>query len=99
MDFTSLSDATHVSASFSLDSAVAPLPEINVICRLEATTDSPELAVDYTAELFDALCDAYDADVLGASLPLPEAWAPARRDRRPDRVGAAAGRRQRSRRA
>ena len=26
-------------------------------------------------ELFGALCDAYDADVLGVSLPLPEAWA------------------------
>jgi hypothetical protein len=29
----------------------------------------------YTGELFDALCDAYDADLLGVSLPLPAAWA------------------------
>jgi hypothetical protein len=75
MNFTPLSDATHVSASFYLNSAEAPFPEINVICRLEAATESPELAVDYTGELFDALCDAYDADLLGVSLPLPEAWA------------------------
>ncbi len=75
MDFTPLSDATHVSASFYLNSAEAPFPEINVICRLEAVTECPELAVSYTAELFDALCDAYDADLLGVSLPLPEAWA------------------------
>jgi hypothetical protein len=32
------------------------------------------MAIAYTAELFDALCDAFDADVLGVSLPLPEAW-------------------------
>src|SRR4051795_11561658 len=75
MDFTPLSDTTHVSASFYLNSAEAPFPEINVICRLEAATESPELAVNYTGELYDALCDAYDADVLGVSLPLPEAWA------------------------
>ena len=73
MDFTPLSDATHVSASFYLNSAEAPFPEINVTCRLEAATEGPELAVNYTAELFDALCDAYDADLLGVSLPLPEA--------------------------
>ena len=75
MDFTPLSDATHVSASFYLNSAEAPFPEINVICRLEATTEIPELAVEYTGELFGALCDAFDADVFGVSLPLPEAWA------------------------
>lgn len=75
MDSTPLSDATHVSASFYPNSAEAPFPEINVICRLEATTESPEMAVNYTAELFDALCDAYDADLLGVSLPLPAAWA------------------------
>jgi hypothetical protein len=75
MDFTPLSDATHVSASFYPNSAEAPFPEINVICRLEAATESPELAVNYTGELFDALCDAYDADLLGVSLPLSEAWA------------------------
>ena len=39
-----------------------PFLEINVICRLKAATEIPELAVDYTGELFDALCDAYDAD-------------------------------------
>lgn len=75
MNFTPLSDATHLSASFYLDSARAPFPEINVICRLEVATEIPELAVDYTGELFDALDDAYDADLLGVSLPLPEAWA------------------------
>jgi len=75
MEFTPLSDATHVSASFYLNSAEAPFPELNVICRLEAATESPELAVDYTGELFDALCDAYDADLIGVRLPLPEAWA------------------------
>lgn len=75
MNFTPLSDATHVSASFYVNSAEEPFPEINVICRLEAATEIPELAVDYTGELFDALCDAYDADLLGVSLPLPEAWA------------------------
>ncbi len=75
MDFAPLSDATHMSASFYLNSAEAPFPEINVICRLKAATESPELAVDYTAEMFDALCDAYDADLLGVSLPLPQAWA------------------------
>jgi len=63
IDFTPLSDATHVSASFYPNSAEAPFPEINVICRLEAATERPELAVNYTAELFDALCDAYDADL------------------------------------
>jgi hypothetical protein len=75
MDFTPLSDATHVSASFYLNSAEAPFPEINVVCRLEAATESPELAVNYTGGLFDALCDAYDADLLGVSLPQPAAWA------------------------
>ena len=75
MGFTPLSDATHLSASFYLNSAEAPFAEINVICRLEAATEIPELAVDYTAELFDALCHAYDADLLGVSLPRPEAWA------------------------
>jgi hypothetical protein len=75
MDFTPISDATHVSASFYLNSAEVPFPEINVICRLEAATESPELAVDYTGELFNALCDTYDADLVGVSLPLPEAWA------------------------
>jgi hypothetical protein len=75
MDFTPLSDATHLSASFGLNSGEEPFPEINVICRLKAETESPEQAVNYTGELFDALCDTYDADVLGVSLPLPEAWA------------------------
>lgn len=75
MDFTPISDATHVSASFYLNSDEAPFPEINVICRLEAATESPEQAVDYTGALFDALDDAFDADLLGVSLPLPEAWA------------------------
>lgn len=75
MNFTPISDATHLSASFYLNSAEAPFPEINVVCRLEAATEIPELAVDYTGELFDALCDAFDADLLGVSLPLPEAWA------------------------
>jgi hypothetical protein len=75
MNFTPLSDATHVSASFYPNSAEAPFPEINVISRLEAATESPEMAVNYTAELFDSLCDAYDADLLGVSLPLPAAWA------------------------
>ena len=58
-----LSDATHVSASFYLDAAASPFPEINVICRLEAATENPELPVEYTAELFDALDDAYEADL------------------------------------
>lgn len=75
MDFTPLSDATHVSASFYVNSAEAPFPEVNVVCRLEAATEIPELAVDFAGELFDALCDAFDADVLGVSLPRPEAWA------------------------
>jgi hypothetical protein len=75
MGFTPLSNATHLSASFYLDSDRRPFPEINVICRLEAATEIPELAVDYTGELFDMLCEAYDADLLGVSLPLPEAWA------------------------
>ena len=75
MNFTPLSDATHVSASFYPNSAEAPFPEVDVICRLEVSTESPELAVNYTAELFDSLCGAYDADLLGVSLPLPEAWA------------------------
>jgi hypothetical protein len=74
MDFTPISDATHLSASFYLNSAEEPFPEINVVCRLEAATEIPELAVDYTGELFDALCDAFDADLLGVSLPRPEAW-------------------------
>jgi hypothetical protein len=34
-----------------------------------------DLAVDYTGKLFDAICGTFDADVLGVSLPLPEAWA------------------------
>lgn len=59
IDFTPLSDATHVSASFYPNSAEAPFPEINVICRLEAVTESPELAVNYTAELFDALSSLF----------------------------------------
>lgn len=75
MYFTPISDATHVSASSYLNSAEAPFPEINVVCRLAAATEMPELAVDYTGELFDALCDAFDVDLLGVSLPLPEAWA------------------------
>jgi hypothetical protein len=75
MDFTPLSDAAHVSASFYPNSADLPFPEINVICRLEAATEIPELAVEYTGDLFDAFCEAYDADVFGVSLPLPEAWA------------------------
>ena len=75
MNFTPLSDATHVSASFYPNSAEAPFPEINVICRLEVATGDPELAVGYTGELFDALCDAYEADVFGVSLPLSAAWA------------------------
>jgi hypothetical protein len=78
MDFTPISDATHVSASFYLNSAVAPFPEINVVCRLEAAAEIPELAVDYTGELFDALCDAFGADLLGVSLPLPRHGLPAR---------------------
>src|SRR3954465_11240162 len=75
MDFTPLSDATHVSASFYPNSAEAPFPEINVICRLEPPTESPQLGPHYTAQLFDALCDAYDVDLLGVSLPQPAAWA------------------------
>lgn len=75
MDFTPLSDATHLSASFYWNSDQRPFPEINVICRLEAPTESPELAVDYTGRLFDALCEAFDADVFGVSLPMPRAWA------------------------
>lgn len=86
MDFTPLSDATHVSASFYPNSAEAPFPEINVICRLEGAAESPEVAVKNTAELFDALCDAYDADLLGVSLPLPQAWACSE-----DRIGALIG--------
>jgi hypothetical protein len=74
MNFTPISDATHLSASFYADSAETPFPEINVICRLEVASQFPGLAVDYTGELFDALCDAYDADVVGVSLPLAEAW-------------------------
>lgn len=69
------SAVTHVSASFYPNSAEAPFPEINVVCRLEAATELPELAVEYTGELFDALCEAFDADVFGVSLPLPAAWA------------------------
>jgi hypothetical protein len=45
MDCTPISGATHVSARFYLNSAEAPFPEINVVCRLEATTRIPELAV------------------------------------------------------
>lgn len=75
MDFTPISDATHLSASFYLDSDERPFPEINVVCRLVSATEIPELAVDYTAELYGALCDTFDVDVLGVSLPLPEAWA------------------------
>ena len=74
MGFTPISNATHVSASFYPNSAEAPFPEINVICSLKAATEIPELAVEYTGELFDALCEAFDADVFGVSLPLPEAW-------------------------
>lgn len=47
---------------------------------------SPELAVNYTGELFDALCDAYDVDLLGVSLPVPEAW-----DASEDGIGALIG--------
>ena len=86
MVFPPLSDATHLSASFYVNSAEAPSPEINVICRLQAATEIPELAVDCTGELFDALCDAYDADLLGVSLPLPAAWAA-----REDGIGALIG--------
>jgi hypothetical protein len=86
MDFNPLTDATHLSASFYLNSAEEPFPEINVICRLEAATDSPELAIDYTGELYSALCDAYDADLLGVSLPLAQAWAA-----REDGIGALIG--------
>lgn len=75
MDFTPLSDSTHLSASFYVNSHEKPFPEVNVVCRLEAATESPELAINYTGELFDALCDAYDVDLLGVSLPLAEAWA------------------------
>jgi hypothetical protein len=75
MDFTPLSGATHVSAGFYLNSAQPPFLEISVVCRLEAATESPELAVGYTGGLFDVLCDASDADLLGVSLPLPAAWA------------------------
>src|SRR3954447_22499385 len=74
MNFTPLSDATHLSASFYWNSDESPFPEINVICRLEAATEIPELAVEYTGELFDVLCEAFDVDVFGVSLPLPEAW-------------------------
>lgn len=42
---------------------------------MKAATSIPELAVDYTGRLFDELCEAFDADVFGVSLPLPEAWA------------------------
>src|SRR3954454_8329445 len=86
MDFTPLSNATHVSASFYPNSDELPFPEINVICRLEADTEIPELAVEYTGELFDVLCEAFDADVFGVSLPLPEAWAASE-----DRIGALMG--------
>lgn len=75
MEFTPITNATHVSASFYTNSTEAPFPEIDVICRLEVATECRDLAVSYTAELFDALCDAYDADLLGVSLPQPEAWA------------------------
>ena len=76
MDFTPLSVATHVSASFSPNSAEAPFPEINVI---PAVLRPPPRATSWPSttpsELFDALCDAYDADLLGVSLPLPAARA------------------------
>ena len=36
---------------------------------------SPDVAVEYTGALCDALCDVFDAHLLGVSLPLPEAWA------------------------
>lgn len=41
MHFMPLSDATHVSASFYPNSAEAPFPDVNVICRLEAATEIP----------------------------------------------------------
>ncbi len=75
MDFTPVSDATHLSASFYLNSSEAPFPEVNVMCRPEAATDGPEMAVALTGRLFDALCDAFDEDLFGVSLPLAEAWA------------------------
>lgn len=75
MEFTPLSDLTHLSASFYLNSAQVPFPEVNVVCRLQAATMSPDVAVEYTGTLFDALCEVFDADLLGVSLPLPEAWA------------------------
>ncbi|MEJ7788094.1 MAG: hypothetical protein WKF96_25110 [Solirubrobacteraceae bacterium] len=63
-----------MSASFYVNSDEAPFPEIDVICRLKAAASSPELAINYTGQLFDALCGTYDADVLGVSLPLASAW-------------------------
>src|SRR3954452_9922853 len=74
MHLRPVSDATHLNASFYIDSDVRPFAEINVIGRLEAATASAEVAVSYTGELFDALCDAYDADLIGVSLPQPLAW-------------------------
>ena len=81
MTFIPVSDATHLSVRFYVDSDERPFPEINVVCRLHAATAIPEVAVDYTAELFDLLCEAYDADLLGVSLPQPHAWAAMRRPR------------------
>ena len=75
-----------MSAPTSPPATSSPLPEINVVCRLEPATESPELAVNYTVELFDALCDAYDADPLGVRLPLPAARAPS-----DDGIGAPVG--------
>lgn len=75
MNLPPISDATHLSASFYVNSDERPFPEINVVCRLEAATEIPEMAVEYTGELFDALDEAFDADLLGVSLPQPEAWA------------------------
>ena len=68
------------------DSDQRPFAEINVVCRLQAATEIPELAVDYTAVLFDVLHESYDADLLGVSLPQPATWAG-----REDGIGALIG--------
>ena len=77
MQFTPLSDLTHLSASFYLNSAQVPFPEVNVVCRLQAATMSPDVAVEYTGALFDALCDVFDADLLGGACRYPRRGQPA----------------------
>lgn len=69
-----LSDDTHLSASFYVDSHRRPFPQVNVVCRLEARTDSVRAAIHLTGVLFDVLCEMFDADLLGVSLPLHPAW-------------------------